>query len=209
MFLNVIRYYPPFEGAIAADVGSFMCSYNKINAKSVTGTGWSCENPETLQRDLKDRLGFKGWVMSDWGATHSMSIMAGLDQEMPGSSYMGDDAIAKAVQSGSVPDSRVVDAALRILTPLFAVGVFDRNNTNTQLNNVTSPGHQALARSPPGRLCSSRTTKAPCRSPPVRDSSWHSSGEPPWIRSLPAEARAKSSRRPSRDRMTRFSRRWA
>jgi len=140
-------YYPPFEGAIAADVGSFMCSYNKINAKSVPGSGWSCENPETLQRDLKDRLGFKGWVMSDWGATHSMSIMAGLDQEMPGSSYMGDDAIAKAVQSGSVPDSRVDDAALRILTPLFAVGVFDRNNTNTQSNNVTSPEHQALARS--------------------------------------------------------------
>ena len=29
---------------------------------------WSCENPETLNRDLKQRMGFKGWVMSDWGA---------------------------------------------------------------------------------------------------------------------------------------------
>ena len=51
-----------------------MCSYNKIR-----GT-WSCENSETLGRDLKKRLGFKGWVMSDWGATHSSSINAGLDQ---------------------------------------------------------------------------------------------------------------------------------
>ena len=53
-------YYPPFEGAIEADVGSFMCSYNKLQSV------WSCENPLTLQRDLKDRLKFKGWVMSDW-----------------------------------------------------------------------------------------------------------------------------------------------
>ena len=140
-------YYPPFVGAIEADVGSFMCSYNKIRTRSVEGTGWSCENPETLQRDLKERLGFKGWVMSDWGATHSMSILQGLDQEMPGSDFMGDDAIVKAVSAGTVPTGRVDDGALRILTPLFAVGAFDVNNTNTQENNVTSPKHAALARS--------------------------------------------------------------
>ena len=133
-------YYPPFAGAIAAGVGSFMCSYNKIRSK------WSCENPETLQRDLKDRLGFKGWVMSDWGATHSLSINAGLDQEMPGATYMGDDAIAKAVASGDVTKERVDDGALRILTPMFAVGVFDTNNTNTQDNNVTNAANVALAR---------------------------------------------------------------
>lgn len=40
-------YMPPFEGAIDAGVGSYMCSYNKIN-----GT-WSCENPQTLATDLK------------------------------------------------------------------------------------------------------------------------------------------------------------
>lgn len=69
-------YYPPFEGAIEAGVASLMCSYNKIN------NYWSCENEETL-RELK-RLGFKGFVMSDWGATHSTSIAAGLDIEQPG-----------------------------------------------------------------------------------------------------------------------------
>lgn len=40
-------YYPPFQGAIDADVGSFMCSYNKINDT------WSCENERTLGTDLK------------------------------------------------------------------------------------------------------------------------------------------------------------
>ena len=66
------------KAAVEAGVGSVMCSYNRVRRV------WSCENPQTLQRDLKERLGFEGWVMSDWGATHSTSINAGLDQEMPG-----------------------------------------------------------------------------------------------------------------------------
>ena len=54
------------------------CRYNKIN------TFWSCENNVTLH-ELKNALGFQGWVMSDWEAAHSpLSIMRGLDQEMPG-----------------------------------------------------------------------------------------------------------------------------
>lgn len=70
-------YYPPFEGAIEAGVGSIMCSYNKINGK------WSCENEETLTRDLRGRLGFDGFVMSDWGAVHNLTdITKGLDQDM-------------------------------------------------------------------------------------------------------------------------------
>jgi len=71
-------YYPPFEGAIEAGVGSFMCSYNKINSE------YSCENNSTLNTDLRERLGFKGYVMSDWGATHSVSMPQGLDQEQDG-----------------------------------------------------------------------------------------------------------------------------
>eukprot|EP00966_Prymnesium_polylepis_P018210 420001-Prymnesium_polylepis.1 len=118
-------YYPPFEGAIKAKVGSVMCSYNKIRSK------WSCENPETLKRDLKERLGFDGWVMSDWGATHSASINAGLDQEMPGGSKMtgipDDQGICRhelctAIQNGSVTNATIDDSALRILTPMFRMG---------------------------------------------------------------------------------------
>jgi beta-glucosidase len=57
-------YYPPFRGAIDAGVGSMMCSYNKINAGPTQKVGdnltWSCENPLTLKRDLKERLNFTG-----------------------------------------------------------------------------------------------------------------------------------------------------
>jgi beta-glucosidase len=56
-----------------------MCSYNRIN-----GT-YSCGNESTLTEILRDELGFKGFVTSDWGATHSVSFLnAGLDMEMPG-----------------------------------------------------------------------------------------------------------------------------
>lgn len=133
-------YYPPFEGAIEAGVGSFMCSYNKIN------NTYSCENNMTLATDLKERLGFNGWVMSDWGATHSTSINQGLDQEMPGYGFMSDDEIKAAVTRGSVDQAKVDDSVLRILTPLFAVGAFDNPTNGSLADNVTSAEANALAR---------------------------------------------------------------
>lgn len=70
-------YYPPFQSAIDAGVGSFMCSYNKINGK------YACENKDSLTTDLRDRMGYEAFVMSDWGATHDVTdISQGLDQDM-------------------------------------------------------------------------------------------------------------------------------
>ena len=51
-------YYPPFLGAIKAEVGSIMCSYNRINGN------YSCGNNDTLNTDYKVRAGFEGWVSS-------------------------------------------------------------------------------------------------------------------------------------------------
>jgi len=146
---NFEIYYPPFEGAINAGLGSVMCSYNKICYNCGPGKigNWSCENSDTLQVDLKDRMGFKGYVMSDWGATHSASMNRGLDQEMPGGNYMG-AKLAGMVQSGEVSMAKVDDSAVRILWPFFAVGLMDKPNPsgNTNANNVTSVAHLALAR---------------------------------------------------------------
>ena len=74
-------YYPPFEAGIAAGAGSVMCSYNRVN-----GT-YACANEELLTRDLKQKMGFKGFVMTDWWALHDpaeASVVRGLDVEMPG-----------------------------------------------------------------------------------------------------------------------------
>jgi len=143
-------YYPPFEGAIDAGIGSAMCSYNLIQADALNQTGnWSCENSATLKVDLKERLGFKGWVMSDWGATHSTSISRGLDQEMPGGGHMG-DALLRAVRAGEIPETEVDESVLRILTPMFRLGLFDHYtqwvNESAHSATVTSREHSALAR---------------------------------------------------------------
>ena len=73
-------YVAPFEAAIRrADVSSIMCSYNRLN-----GT-FACGNKDTLTNILRDQIGFKGFVTSDWGAVHAVNfINAGLDMEMPG-----------------------------------------------------------------------------------------------------------------------------
>ena len=48
-----------------AGASGVMCSYNKVN-----GT-YACADAGALARDLKGTMGFRGFVQSDWGATHS------------------------------------------------------------------------------------------------------------------------------------------
>src|SRR3954469_916173 len=58
-------YLYPFEQSVKAGVGAVMCSYNLVNDT------YACENDKILNGYLKGQLGFQGWVMSDWDATHS------------------------------------------------------------------------------------------------------------------------------------------
>ena len=97
-----------------------MCSYNKVDGD------WACENDYLLNHVLKKDFAFKGWVMSDWGGTHSTTkaALAGLDQEMPGTMYFG-DGLKKAVEANEVPLARLNDMVHRILRSMFAVGVID------------------------------------------------------------------------------------
>lgn len=84
-------YLAPFDAAVKAGVASIMCSYNRIN-----GT-FACGNKDTLTTILRDQIGFKGFVTSDWGAVHAVDfINAGLDMEMPGEPTPG---VAFAVPS--------------------------------------------------------------------------------------------------------------
>ena len=116
-------YLPAFEAAVKqGGVGSVMCAYNRIDGV------YACENDRMLNGVLKGALGFDGFVMSDWRATHSTvrSANAGLDMEMdiaPGSYY--GDALKAAVQSGQVPMSRIDDMVVRILRPMFERGIFE------------------------------------------------------------------------------------
>jgi len=107
-------------GVKEGEPGMVMCSYNKVNGD------WACENDELLNRTLKREWGFKGFVLSDWGATHTTSkaILSGLDQEQPGAEHFG-AALKKTIADGQVPQERLDDAVRRILRTMFALGVVD------------------------------------------------------------------------------------
>ena len=101
-------------------VGTVMCAYNRVNGV------YSCENDYLLNQALKKDWNFQGWVMSDWGATHSTvkAALAGLDQEFFENKYFS-EPLKKAVANGEVPTSRLDDMVRRILRTMFAVGVID------------------------------------------------------------------------------------
>jgi beta-glucosidase len=103
-----------------ANPGAVMCSYNRINGD------FGCENPYTLRDVLKRDWGFKGFVISDWAATHSTekASAAGLDQEQPMADYFG-PKLKEAVAAGRVPLSEIDDHARRVLYAEFLSGVVD------------------------------------------------------------------------------------
>ncbi|MCW3047490.1 MAG: glycosyl hydrolase [Solirubrobacterales bacterium] len=117
-------YLPAFETAVKqGKAGAVMCSYNQLNSV------YACENPALLTDVLKKEFGFSGFVMSDWGATHSTvaAANAGLDMEMAGSNngqYFG-DALKTAVINGQVSMARLNDMVTRIVRSAFADGLFD------------------------------------------------------------------------------------
>ena len=121
-----------FEIAIGiAQPSAVMCSYNLLDGN------YACENDYLLNHLLKQDFNFKGWVVSDWGATHSTvkSALNGLDQEMPGDDNYFNAPLKKAVEDGQVPVARLNDMVHRILRSMFAAGVID----NPPVRTVVDP----------------------------------------------------------------------
>ncbi|KAH7115240.1 beta-glucosidase [Dendryphion nanum] len=121
-------YLWPFANAVKAKCASFMCAYQRLNGS------YACENSKAQNGLLKGELGFQGYIMSDWGATHSgvASIENGLDMNMPGGlgmyglypqggSLFGGN-LTRGVNNGSIEISRVNDMIIRIMTPYYWLG---------------------------------------------------------------------------------------
>ena len=103
-----------------ANPAAVMCSYNRVNGD------YACENSYLLHDVLKGQWGFKGFVDSDWGGTHSTekASAAGLDQEQPMSNFFG-AKLREAVDAGRVPLSEIDDHVRRVLYAEFLSGVVD------------------------------------------------------------------------------------
>ena len=105
-------YFPAFEISVRkAQPWTVMCSYNRVNGV------YASENPWLLTDVLRGEWGFKGYVMSDWGAVSDRvaGVAAGLDLEMPSSSGINDRKIVAAVKSGELDEKIVDQACERIL----------------------------------------------------------------------------------------------
>ena len=109
-------YFPAFEQAVKeAQPWTVMCSYNRINGV------YASENPWLLTEVLRKEWGFKGYVVSDWGAVSDRvaGVAAGLDLEMPASGGMNDALIVEAVRSGKLDEKLVDQACERILNIVY------------------------------------------------------------------------------------------
>ena len=107
-------------GVAEGHPAAVMCSYNRVNGD------FACENKYLLTDVLKKDWKFPGFVVSDWGGTHSTekASAAGLDNEEPGSFFFAERYKA-AVQAGTIPQSELDEHVRRILRSMFAVGVID------------------------------------------------------------------------------------
>ncbi|KAI0175281.1 beta-glucosidase [Pestalotiopsis sp. NC0098] len=142
-------YLWPFANSVKAGTSSIMCSYNRLNET------YTCEHDHLLNDILKEELGFQGYIMSDWFATHAGvdSVNAGLDMTMPGPldqaeaeaidlsdplsaipSWFGLNLTA-AVNNGSVSEDRLDDMVHRIMTPYYYLGQ-DQDYPSVDLSNV-------------------------------------------------------------------------
>src|SRR6202007_3482853 len=95
-----------------------MCSYNRVNGD------FACENKWLLTDVLKTDWKFPGFVVSDWGGTHSTekASAAGLDNEQPMADFFG-PKLKEAVEAGRVPMSEIDDHARGVLRSEFLAGL--------------------------------------------------------------------------------------
>lgn len=122
--------------------GSVMPGYNLLNNE------WVSENAFLLNGVLKGDWQYPGWVMSDWGATHSAekAALAGLDVQSGANldeKVWFDGPLKQAVAEGKVPQSRIDDMVKRILRSLFAVGAIA--HPATPKGDIDYSAHRLIA----------------------------------------------------------------
>lgn len=132
--------FPPFQAAVEAGVGAVMCAYNKVGGMA------ACENPFLLDKVLRKEWGFGGFVMSDWGATHSAApaLKAGLDMEMPRGKFFG-DALKAARTKGEVKEADIDRSVRRILTQMDRIGMLGGDVARPTEDEAQRQAHADLA----------------------------------------------------------------
>jgi beta-glucosidase len=148
-------YLPPFKAAADAGVGTFMSAYMDLNDVPASGNRW------LLHDVLRDAWHYKGFVVSDANAVHSLIVhgyardgqdatqkafSAGLNMDMASGTYL--KYLAAEVRAGRVPMKQIDDAVLPILEAKIKLGLFEHPYVDeSRMEQVlNAPEHAQLAR---------------------------------------------------------------
>lgn len=150
-------YLPPFRAAVGAGVGSIMTSFNEIAGTPSTANRW------LLTDVLRHEWGFRGFVVSDWGAIDELrvhgvaatradagrvALTAGVDMDMSGGIYVAD--LVTQVARHAIPEAAVNEAVRRVLRAKLALGLFADPyrgaSPEHERAEILTPASRALAR---------------------------------------------------------------
>ncbi|HET9168629.1 MAG TPA: glycoside hydrolase family 3 C-terminal domain-containing protein [Actinospica sp.] len=134
-------YLAPFQAAAEQSApASMMCSYAVVNGAA------SCQNGDMQLQGLNAQADYGGFITSDWGADYNnvASVEGGMDVGMPFPGSIATD-LANAISSGALSQYVVNEAVGRILTQMFAFGMFDDPASGSLSATVTSAAHQQTA----------------------------------------------------------------
>jgi len=132
-------YLAPFQTAIEQSApAAMMCSYAVVNGAA------SCQNADIQEQGLDDQANYGGFITSDWGADYSSvpSTEAGMDVAMP---FSDASALSAALTAGTLTQETLNANVARILTQMFAFGMFDNPNNGSLSATVTTAAHQQTA----------------------------------------------------------------
>lgn len=148
-------YLPPFKAAVKAGVGTVMSAFHDLNGEPASGSRY------LLTDILKEELGFKGLVISDWSAVSELinhrvaadereaarqAFDAGVDMEMISECY--NRHLAGLVQAGVISQERLDDAVRRVLSVKFRLGLFEHPyaGKDGQMEQLLLESHRAASR---------------------------------------------------------------
>jgi beta-glucosidase len=154
--VSMYNYFlPPYKAAVDAHAGSFMTSFNVIDAVPASGNRW------LLTKLLRDEWGFDGFVVTDYTAINEMiphgmgdlqsvsvlALKAGTDMDMVGQGFL--TTLKKSLDEGKVTEADINLACRRVLEAKYKLGLFDDPyrymDASRAAKEVLTPGNRAAA----------------------------------------------------------------